>query len=78
MEVLDGPNSDCVCISGDFFCATNNSTRCRCTSANIVPGTIVLPIGLLMTGWGAQKRLFWLVPDVVSDLQWFVLSAGVK
>lgn len=25
-------------------------------------------MGLLITGWSAQKRVFWLVPDVVSKL----------
>jgi hypothetical protein len=38
--------------------------------ANIVPGTILLPTGLLVTGWAAQKHVFWLVPDVVSDLNY--------
>ncbi|KAN0121135.1 MFS polyamine transporter [Russula decolorans] len=31
---------------------------------NIVPGTILLPIGLLITGWSTQERVFWLVPDI--------------
>jgi hypothetical protein len=37
------------------------------TVANIVPGTIFLPIGLLITGWTTQSHIFWLVPDIVSD-----------
>jgi len=31
---------------------------------NIIPGTILLPTGMLITGWAAQKRDFWLAPDV--------------
>ncbi len=46
------------------------------TVANIVPGTILLPIGLLITGWTTQNRVFWLVPDIVSDLNG-VLLVGV-
>lgn len=46
------------------------------TVANIVPGTILLPIGLLIAGWTIQERVFWLVPDIVSDLD-CVLSTGV-
>jgi hypothetical protein len=34
--------------------------------ASMVPGTICLPIGLLITGWSVQKKVFWLVPDIVS------------
>ncbi|KAI0254463.1 MFS polyamine transporter [Lactifluus subvellereus] len=30
----------------------------------IIPGTILLPAGLLITGWTTQNRVFWLVPDV--------------
>ncbi|KAI0266420.1 MFS polyamine transporter [Gloeopeniophorella convolvens] len=30
----------------------------------IVPGTIFLPAGLLISGWTAQKHVFWLVPDI--------------
>lgn len=43
------------------------------TIANIVPGTILLPIGLLLTGWTTQARVFWLVPDVVSDMNCMLL-----
>lgn len=35
--------------------------------ASMVPGTIFLPIGLLLNGWTAQKHVFWLVPDIVSS-----------
>lgn len=34
--------------------------------ASMVPGTIFLPIGLLLFGWTAQNQVFWLVPDIVS------------
>lgn len=35
--------------------------------ASMVPGTIFLPIGLLLNGWSAQNHIFWLVPDIVSS-----------
>jgi hypothetical protein len=46
------------------------------TVANIVPATIFLPIGLLITGWTTQNHVFWLVPDIVSDVT-CVLLVGV-
>ena len=30
----------------------------------MVPGTIFLPVGLLLLGWTVQNRIFWLVPDI--------------
>ena len=30
----------------------------------MLPGTICLPAGLLLTGWSVQYRVFWLVPDI--------------
>ncbi|KIM73432.1 hypothetical protein PILCRDRAFT_829167 [Piloderma croceum F 1598] len=40
---------------------------------SMVPGTICLPIGLLITGWSVQKRVFWLVPDIGNVL----VGAGI-
>lgn len=37
--------------------------------ASMVPGTILLPIGLLVAGWAAQQRVSWVVTDVVSVSQ---------
>lgn len=34
--------------------------------ASMIPGTTILPIGLFLFGWTAQKHVFWLVPDIVS------------
>ncbi|KAJ7490621.1 MFS polyamine transporter [Mycena latifolia] len=31
---------------------------------SMVPGTILLPAGLLMTGWGVQAHVHWIVPDI--------------
>jgi len=77
MEVLDGPNSDCVGIGVWFlFFGPINNSFCG-SVANIVPGTILLPIGLLLSGWTAQNHVFWLVPDVVSDMN-CTLSVDVK
>ncbi len=30
----------------------------------MVPGSIILPIGLLLTGWCAQKGIHWVVTDI--------------
>ncbi|PIL26869.1 MFS general substrate transporter [Ganoderma sinense ZZ0214-1] len=30
----------------------------------IFPGTILLPVGLLIAGWGAQAHTHWIVPDI--------------
>ena len=37
-------------------------------SAIMIPGTLALPIGLLMNGWGAEKHVHWIVPDIVRPL----------
>ncbi|KAI0059359.1 MFS polyamine transporter [Artomyces pyxidatus] len=31
---------------------------------NIIPGTILLPIGLFLTGWTARSEIHWIVPDI--------------
>ncbi|KAF8215122.1 MFS polyamine transporter [Mycena galopus ATCC 62051] len=31
---------------------------------SMVPGTIALPIGLLMTGWAVHAKVHWIVPDI--------------
>lgn len=33
----------------------------------MLPGTILLPVGLLLTGWAAENRLHWIVTDIVRD-----------
>ncbi|KAJ7808595.1 major facilitator superfamily domain-containing protein [Mycena olivaceomarginata] len=40
---------------------------------SMVPGTIALPVGLLMTGWAVQARVHWIVPDIGIAL----VGAGV-
>jgi hypothetical protein len=30
----------------------------------MVPGTILTPIGLLITGWSVQAKTHWIVPDI--------------
>ena len=32
----------------------------------MVPGSIVTPIGFLITGWAAQKHVHWIVVDIVG------------
>lgn len=38
----------------------------------IIPGTCLLPVGLLITGWSAQKHVHW----VVTDLGFALVGAG--
>jgi len=75
MEELDDPNSDCVRISVELLSACKQSSSRM--AVNIVPGTILLPIGMLLTGWTAQKRVYWLVPDVVGDMNYALQFSGV-
>ena len=44
------------------------SNKSSLHAANMIPGTIVLPIGLLLNGWSAQHRVAWIGPDIVRDL----------
>ena len=37
----------------------------------MVPATLLLPIGLFLTGWTARASVHWIVPDIVS----FILSS---
>jgi len=30
----------------------------------MVPGAVLIPVGLLWYGWSAQTRLHWIMPDV--------------
>ena len=46
------------------------------TVACIFPGTLLLPIGLLIMGWGAQKHTHWIVPDIVRS--WDVLPPMIS
>lgn len=38
----------------------------------MMPGSILLPIGLFLNGWTAQNHVFWLVPDIVSPSSSFL------
>jgi hypothetical protein len=68
MEGLVDQNLGYVSISVKFLCQPNYNKPFLVIAATIVPGSIFLPIGLLITGWTAQNHAFWLVPDIVSDL----------
>ena len=76
MEELDVLNSGFVRNAVDSFVSPNNSFSF--VTANIVPGTILLPIGLLITGWTTQERVFWLVPDIVSGLGRLLLTEVLR
>jgi len=34
--------------------------------ASMVPGSILLPLGILLAGWSAEHRLHWIATDIVS------------
>ena len=77
MEELDVPNSGFVRNTVDSV-VSRNSPFSFLTAANIVPGTVLLPIGLLIAGWATQERVFWLVPDIVSDLDRVLLPEVLR
>ena len=66
MEELGSPNLGCV--STDFHFRSFVASIHLIVIATVVPGSILLPAGMLISGWTAQNRVFWLVPDVVSDM----------
>lgn len=33
----------------------------------MVPGGIMIPVGLLWYGWAAEKKMHWIMPDIVSS-----------
>ncbi|KAF8994689.1 MFS polyamine transporter [Cyathus striatus] len=35
---------------------------------SMLPGTVLLPIGLFMAGWGAQEHVHWIVTDIGSAI----------
>ncbi|RPD70314.1 hypothetical protein L226DRAFT_538960 [Lentinus tigrinus ALCF2SS1-7] len=39
----------------------------------MVPGTFLLPIGLLVTGWTARASVHWIVPDITYIIDAFTL-----
>jgi hypothetical protein len=34
--------------------------------ASMIPGSVILPLGLLLAGWSAEHRLHWIATDIVS------------
>jgi hypothetical protein len=34
--------------------------------ASMIPGSIFLPLGVLLAGWSAEHRLHWIATDIVS------------
>lgn len=41
----------------------------------MIPGTIALPIGLLIAGWAAEKHVHWIVTDIVCRLSLICLRS---
>jgi len=68
MEELIDPNLGYVRIVSQLSFSVSPNNSFSLTVANIVPGTIFLPVGLLITGWTAQNHVFWLVSDIMTDL----------
>ncbi|KAI0673328.1 MFS polyamine transporter [Trametes maxima] len=42
----------------------NNQGEPEFRLPTVMPGTLILPLGLLMSGWGAQEHVHWIVPDI--------------
>ena len=42
---------------------------------SLVPGSVILPFGLLLSGWAAQKGLHWIATDIVSIFSSFRSSS---
>ncbi|KAF7356179.1 MFS polyamine transporter [Mycena venus] len=42
---------------------------------SMVPGTIALPVGLLITGWAVQARVHWIVADIYQGIT--LVGAGI-
>ena len=64
---LDSPSLDCVsylflsrCGGGYWWFSFSNLLI-----ATMVPASIVLPIGLILSGWAAQRHLHWIATDIV-------------
>ena len=36
---------------------------------SMILGSVLLPIGLLISGWAADQKWSWVVTDVVSEIQ---------
>ncbi|KAG6816603.1 hypothetical protein H0H87_004695 [Tephrocybe sp. NHM501043] len=45
---------------------------------SMIPGTFILPAGLLIAGWGADQKVHWIVTDIVrsQDMSWIVANFG--
>lgn len=69
-----------LCLMSYFLPHLLKGTR-HCCTASMVPGTICLPVGLLITGWTVERHVFWFLSDIVSTtlLHWsklYVLKIG--
>ena len=51
------------------------AARAHDTAASMVPGTILLPAGLIITGWAAQKGVHWIVVDIVSAVPLHIIHS---
>ena len=51
------------------------AARAHDTAASMVPGTILLPAGLIVTGWAAQKGVHWIVVDIVSAVPLHIIHS---
>ena len=44
----------------------------------MIPGAIIIPLGLFWYGWAAEARVFWLVPDVGAGMFGFGIILGTQ
>ena len=59
-------STDSVRTSSISICSCEREAHRMRSTATTFPGTILFPIGLLVSGWGAQEHTHWIVPDIVS------------
>lgn len=51
----------------DFILSVGLAVDGCCILATMFPGTLMLPIGLLLFGWAAEAHLPWIVLDIVGS-----------
>ena len=66
MAARANQSTDSVRTSSISICSCEREAHRIRSTATTFPGTILFPIGLLVSGWGAQEHTHWIVPDIVS------------
>ncbi|KAI0773545.1 MFS polyamine transporter [Fomes fomentarius] len=65
LSVISQINAHFIDVVYKYLCAKNDGVgKPEFRLPSMVPGTILLPIGLLLTGWSARESVHWIVPDI--------------